>query len=157
MGFAVVLALFQVSSNANRHGRLLQLCTCNVIALHLCCCSKAVKLILFGFKMESVPEGHSVCSMLSCDIFIYRPHETAMLEQGLEWCELDWAIAAGGFKVAYQLVWPEVLKRSMKEMVTLHYHCCALQERLLALQSKLSLTHIFKGTLTRVTSYPCRL
>ena len=30
-----------------------------------------------------------------------------MLEQGLERCELDWAVAAGGFKVAYQLVWPE--------------------------------------------------
>ncbi|DBB02181.1 TPA: hypothetical protein ACH3X3_011214 [Trebouxia sp. C0006] len=64
---------------------------------------KAVRLILVGFKMESVPKGHSVCSMLNCDTFICRPHETAMLEQGLERCELDWAVAAGGFKVAYQL------------------------------------------------------
>ncbi len=110
MGFTAVLALFQVSSNASRHSQLLQLCTCTIIALHLCCCSKAVKFVLFGFKMALVPEGHSVCSMLSCDICLYRPHETAMLQQGLEWCELDWAVAAGGFKVAYQLVRPEILK-----------------------------------------------
>ncbi len=134
MGFAVVLAIFQVSSKVNRHGHLLQLCTYNVIALHLCCCSKAVKLIMVGFKLESVPKGHSVCSMLSCGTFIYRPHETAMLEQGVARCELDWAVAAAGFKVAYQLVWPEALKWSMKYMVIFHCHCCALQERPCALQ-----------------------
>ncbi len=114
MSFAVVSALFQVSSNASRHGQLLQLCTWSVIALHLCCRSKAVKSVLVGFKIASVPEGHSVCSMLSRDICFYRPHETAMLQQGLEWCELHWAVAAGGFKVAYQLVWPEILKWSTK-------------------------------------------
>ncbi len=42
-----------------------------IIALHLCCCSKAVKLIVVGFKMEPVPEGHSVLSMLNCGTFMY--------------------------------------------------------------------------------------
>ena len=110
MGFTAVLALFQVSSTANLHGQLLHFCTCSVIAMHLCCCSKAVEFVLFRFKMALLPEGHSVCNMLNCDICLYRPHKTAMLEQGLDWCGLDWAVAAGGFKVAYQLVWPETLK-----------------------------------------------
>ena len=61
----------------------------NIVALHLCCCSKAVESILVGFKMESVPKGHSVRSMLNCGTFMYPPHETAMLEHGVERCELD--------------------------------------------------------------------
>lgn len=85
----------------------MQLVSCmdaNMTLLCVCCCSKAARLIMIGFKMVGLPRAEETMNLAVEESGNYREWSQHQLLHRLGALELQWALHVASFKACYRQV-----------------------------------------------------